>query len=422
MADGIVHQPSEWTVSAGALQIGALSVSHLAESVGTPLYIYDAAVIRRQYDAVAGALRRFSVAYSIKANPSLGVCRLLESLGCWAEIASGGEMLVSQAAGFSPAVTMFAGPAKQEWELREACSGRVGILNVESWRELEFAASWTNQASLPSICVRVNTNEVVASAGERMTGGPSRFGFDEEELPEVLARYASRLRFGGLHVYTGSQILEAREITKSFRRTLNLFMSGRRALGERFSTVVFGGGFGVPNCVNEAPLDLACVAEGLNRAIDESQVESQARFIIELGRFLVASAGIFVTRVVDVKESRGAIFVMTDGGINNFLRPAFMNVAHPLYVLNRLGEPNEVRVNVGGPLCTPLDVFAEDIEMPRPRIGDLVGVFNAGAYGYSMSMHQFLGHRSPAEVLVNGEAVCLLRPQGALTDLIRDET
>ena len=164
---------------------------------------------------------------------------------------------------------------------------------------------------------------------------------------------------------------------------------------------MFGGGFGVPSGLCEAPLDVKQVAEGINRIIDASNIKDRVHLILELGRFLVASSGIFVTRIVDVKESRGVTYILTDGGINNYLRPALKKLTHSLYLIDRLNETKPFSANVGGPLCTPLDEYARAIELPKAEVGNLVGVFNAGAYGYSMSMHEFLGHRSPAEVLVD---------------------
>jgi diaminopimelate decarboxylase len=419
MTEGCVGYFESWKAVDGRLHIGTVDLSQVASSFGTPLYVYDAEAIRRSYYAVAKSLSRFTMAYSVKANPSVGICKLLQSLGCWAEIASGGEMLIARTAGFPESHIMFAGPAKEEPELREACNDKVGILKVESLRELELLASWVSRGTpCPLICLRVNTRKSVSSAREIMAGGPSRFGLDEEKLPSVLRQYGSKLNIVGLHLYYGSQILDSSEIIGNFAHIFDLFMASRQILGEQFSTIVFGGGFGVPSGVCEAPLDVQGVAAGIHRIIEDSNIGDRVHLILELGRFLVASSGIFVTRVVDVKESRGVTYILTDGGINNYLRPALKKLTHSVYLIDRLNEAKRFCVNVGGPLCTPLDEYARAIELPKVEAGNLVGVFNAGAYGYSMSMHEFLGHRSPAEVLVDDGTVKVLRPQGKFGDLL----
>lgn len=419
MTDGCVGYFESWKAVDSRLHIGAVDITEVANSFGTPLYVYDAQAIRRSYYAVAKSLSRFTVAYSVKANPSVGICKLLRSLGCWAEVASGGEMLIARAAGFPESHIMFAGPAKEESALRQACNDKIGILKVESLRELELLASWVSRGTpSPLICLRVNTRGRASSAREIMAGGPSRFGLDEETLPSVLRQYGSKLSIAGLHVYYGSQILDSSEIVGNFAHIFDLFMACQRILGEQFSTLVFGGGFGVPSGVCEAPLDVRAVGESINRIIEDSNVGERLRLILELGRFVVASSGIFVTRVVDVKESRGVTYILTDGGINNYLRPALKKLTHSVYLIDRLNESKQFPANVGGPLCTPLDEYATAIELPKAEAGNLVGVFNAGAYGYSMSMHEFLGHRSPAEVLVDDGTVKELRPQGKFSNLL----
>jgi diaminopimelate decarboxylase len=423
MTSGCVGYFESWKAVDGRLHIGTVDLSQVANTFGTPLYVYDAEAIRRSYFALAESLSRFTVAYSVKANPSVGICKLLQSLGCWAEAASGGEMLIARTAGFPESHTMFAGPAKEECELREACSEKIGIVKVESIRELELLSSWVSRgASCPSICVRVNTRASVSSAREIMSGGPSRFGLDEEKLPSVLRQYGSKLNIVGLHVYYGSQILDPREIISNFAHIFDLFITGRQILGEQFSTIVFGGGFGVPSGLCDLPLDVKAVAGGINRIMDDPNVGDRVHLILELGRFLVASSGIFVTRVVDVKESRGVTFILTDGGINNYLRPALKKLSHSVYLIDRLNETQQFPANVGGPLCTPLDEYARAVELPKAEAGNLVGVFNAGAYGYSMSMHEFLGHRSPAEVVVDDGKIIELRRQGKLGDLLAGQS
>lgn len=411
------HIAPHFTEKGGELQIGGVGVSQIAEKCGTPLYIYEGQLIRHNALNVIHCLPSFQLAYSLKANPAIGICKLLSELGCWAEIASGGEMLIASTAGFASGRTIFAGPAKQEWEIARAANNGIAIINVESERELRLVNKYSRFKS-PQICLRVNTLGTSKNAGEKMVGGPSRFGIDEEELPKLYKKYGKKSRIVGLHVYTGSQILKAGEIVANFDRALRIFNKCKNELGKNLSTLVFGGGFGVPNSIHDPVLDLSAVFQGIEKTLALETAARPSNLFIELGRFLVANAGVFVTRIVDVKKSRGRMFISTDGGMNNFLRPIFMKSEHPVLALDRLGKSEVILANVGGPLCTPLDQYACDVKLPYIKPGNLIGVFNAGAYGYSMSIHSFLGHPSPGEILIDRKKVTCLRRRGSVKSLL----
>ena len=418
----VAEQNAEWTVCKGRLCVeGGVCAGSLAEKFGTPLYVYNAGCIRSNYTALRKHFPHFVIAYSMKANPALGICTLMHQLGARVEVASGGEIGTALAAGFPSEAILFAGPAKEKWELTLACQREIGIINVESIRELEFLCKRSNSVTaLPQICVRVNSRGSPIDAVEKMVGGPSRFGIDEEELPALFRKFKNKVNIVGLHVYCGSQILNAQTIVDNFSRALRTFAEAGAYFQRSLTTLVFGGGFGVRNQRAESSLDLAAAAEEMRILIaSASRAGSLPRnLVLESGRFLVANAGLFITKIVDIKSSRGELYILTDGGINNFLRPAFMHADHEICLIDKLDQPIEMTAHVGGPLCTPLDEFAGASQLPHAKIGDLVGIFNAGAYGFSMSMHHFLGHAAPAEVLVDKRNTLLLRARMPPTSLV----
>jgi diaminopimelate decarboxylase len=395
-----------------------------ADEFGTPLYVYDAEGIENAVARTRAALPQFEIAYSLKANPSLAVCSRIAKIGLFAEIASSGELLIAMSAGFQPQKVIFAGPAKRECEIRDALRYRIFRLNVESERELDLLASCGDgpKGSL-GVCLRINTMQSSRAAVERMAGGSSKFGLDEEILSQVVQRYRERVDLHGIHVYVGSQILVAEDIVQNFRKALSVFGHFQELTSGHGDTLIFGGGFGIPYSIRERPLDLESVARGIDDSLRQSQHDIPPNLILELGRFLVAEAGTFLTRVVDIKVSRGQTFVLTDGGINNFLRPAFVKQDHPIEVIRRevCDSSNEIVVGIGGPLSTPLDMFAERLRLPGVQIGDLIAVKNAGAYGYSMSMHEFLGHGAPPEVLLERGAARLVRQRRGVHEILKDQ-
>jgi diaminopimelate decarboxylase len=395
-----------------------------AEEFGTPLYVYDTEVIESAVARTRAALPQFKIAYSVKANPSLAICSRIAKTGLFAEIASSGELLTAMSAGFQPGKVIFAGPAKRECEIRDALRYRIFRLNVESERELDLLTSWGNgsKASL-GVCLRINTEQASRAAAERMAGGSCKFGLDEEILTQVVQHYRETVDLHGIHVYVGSQILMAEDIVQNFRKAISVFGRFQELTSGRGDTLIFGGGFGIPYNVREEPLDLESVGRGIDNSLRESRHDIPPNLILELGRFLVAEAGTFLTRVVDIKVSRGQTFVLTDGGINNFLRPAFVKQAHPIGVVCRKGcdSSNEIVVGIGGPLSTPLDMFAEQLRLPGVTVGDLIAIKNAGAYGYSMSMHEFLGHGAPPEVLLDRGTLRLVRRRRGVHEILKDQ-
>ena len=417
--------------SLATLVAGGVPISRVVAAYGTPLFLYDRSIIDRKYDVLRAALPgRFSIYYSIKANPSPFVVRHLLNRGCGIEIASSGELRRAVDAGCAPRHILFAGPGKLETELELAVSQGIGEIHIESLVEAERIAAISRRLKhnepIP-VAIRINPSGEVEGGAMRMGGRPAPFGVDEEILDEVLTAIFAQpeLNLCGIHLFTGTQILDAATLLGQYRHALRL---GRRVvarLGRPLRTVDFGGGLGIPYFAHERELDLEALGVGLRALCAE--VDSDAdftgtQFIVEPGRFLTAEAGIYVARINDIKVSRGKKFIIVDGGMHHHLAASgnlgqTIKRNYPIAVLNKLAEPAEEEVDVVGPLCTPLDTLARAVKLPHTQIGDLIGIFQSGAYGLSASPQGFLSHPAPPEVFLNGshdEGVICHR--GASTD------
>jgi len=382
--------------------------------------------------ALREAMPAFEVFFSMKANPSLALLGFLKTLGAGAEIASGGELFLTNEIGFDPLDVVFAGPGKTDRELEESLLAGIYAVNVETLRELARLGRVTKLLGLPArAALRINTTVGLSKTGggsagplhEQMAGGPSKFGIDEEKLVRLDEAWdRSAVDIVGIHVYTASQVLHEDEIVANARRTLEAADRVEQAVGTPISSIDFGGGFGVPHYEGEEPLDLVSLGHDLEQLFEPFLERDGARLMVELGRYLTSDAGVYLTRVVELKESRGERYVITDGGINQFLRPALMRVDHEAAIVNKLDHTPSLKAKVGGPLCTPIDITVRDIDAPEDlAIDDLVGIMNAGAYGYSMSPLIFLSHATPAEVLVLDGELIEARSRGKYEDLLLNQ-
>jgi diaminopimelate decarboxylase len=262
----------------------------------------------------------------------------------------------------------------------------------------------------PSVLLRVNTWEQPTGAREKMVGGPSKFGFDEETLvSEVRKLNLRQVRLLGIQAYSASGLLDAGFIGQHLEYLVRLAGRVSKELGFPLRCIDFGGGFGIPYESGQRALDLVRVSRAAARLRrNHAQELRGCRLILEIGRYLVAESGVFVTRVMRVKQSRGRFFAICDGGMNHFSRPVFMRVAHQARVLNRMAERAIREYEVAGPLCTPIDLLATKCRLPNVEAGDLIGVFDAGAYGFSMSLLRFLSFGTPGEILIDsGRPVCV---------------
>lgn len=407
---GPAHAPmSQWQVVDDCLLVGGMPLTRLAQRVGrTPFYAYDRQhVVARVEDLRRHLPREIQLHYAMKANPMPALVCHMASLVDGIDVASGGELAVALDAGIDPRAISFAGPGKSEAELTQAIAAGI-LLNVESPREVAVVAERSRELQLPArVAVRVNPDFELKSSGMKMGGGPKQFGVDAEAVPGLLQDIERRgLAFEGFHIYSGSQNLNADAISESQQKTIELAIRLAAEATSPVRVLNIGGGFGIPYFPGEQPLDLDRVGRNLKGIVAQAKAAlPQAKLTVELGRYLVGEAGIYVCQVVDRKISRGQVFLITDGGLHHHLAASgnfgqVIRKNYPVCVGNRISGGNRGIASVVGPLCTPLDLLADRMELPDAQPGDLVVVFQSGAYGATASPRDFLSHPDYAEVLV----------------------
>jgi len=397
----------------GELLVGGVPISRIVAEHGTPLFVYDASVLERKWNLLRDALPgRFDIHYSLKANPNPAIVESFVARGAGLEVASAGELQRALQAGCAAEKIFFAGPGKTDAELEQAIEHGVGEVHVESLREAErLAALARRRNAVARIAIRVNPGPASLGGAMRMGGKPSPFGIDEERLPPVVERVRSEpaLALRGIHVYPGTQILDVATLLAQYRHAVAIARRVVAWTGEPLATLDLGGGLGVPYFANEPELDMTAFAAGIDallREVGDDAALAGTRFVLEPGRYLVAEAGIYVARVVDVKISRGKKFLVLDGGMNHHLAASgnlgqVIKRNFPIAVVNKLGQAECAPVDIVGPLCTPLDILGRGVEVPTADEGDLVGIFQSGAYARSASPASFLDRPAAAEVLVS---------------------
>lgn len=404
------HAPmTQFSLSEDCLEIGGISLIRLAQRVGrTPFYAYDRQLISDRVALLRNHLpAEVHIHYAMKANPMPAVVQHIANLVDGIDVASVGELGVALDTPTSPNQISFAGPGKRDNEL--SCAIAAGItLNIESEQEMERIASFGQSLGIcPKVAVRVNPDFELKSSGMKMSGGPKQFGVDAERVPSMLAQIGKlKLDFEGFHIFCGSQNLNAAAIQEAQEKTLELGLRLAEHAPGPIRMLNIGGGFGIPYFPGEKTLDLISVTKNLHRLLDEKKQQlTNTRIAVELGRYLVAEAGIYVCRVLERKISRGQVFLVTDGGLNHHLAASgnfgqVIRKNYPVVVGNKIIGQERENVSVVGPLCTPLDLLADQIEMAKADVGDLIVVFQSGAYGLTASPTAFLNHPPPMEVLV----------------------
>lgn len=401
--------PTGYGVLDGELAIGGHKASDLVEAAGrTPLFVYSEALLASRVAQLRTALPdRIGINYAVKANPHADVIAYMDALVDGFDIASSGELAMIERAGIEASRVSFAGPGKRDDELEAAISAGV-TLNCESEGEAQRSfAIGQRIGKTPRIAIRVNPDFELKGSGMKMGGGAKPFGVDAERVPALAKTVMTEgAEWRGLHIFTGSQTLSSDAIIEAQANVLKLAQSLVDSIGEPLPKLNMGGGFGIPYFPADAPLDLGAVGEAFHELlVRQADGLQDTELCVELGRYLVGEAGVYLCRVIDRKVSHGQTYLITDGGLHHQLAASgnFGTVVrrnYPVAIASRFdANPDEV-VNVVGCLCTPLDRLADSAELPRAEVGDLVAVFCAGAYGASASPANFLGHGPAAEVIV----------------------
>jgi len=404
------HAPmDQFPIVDDCLVVGGIALPRLAARVGqTPFYAYDRALLDARVTALRSALPdEVHLHYAMKANPMPAVVAHMARLVDGIDVASGRELRVALDAGADQAEVSFAGPGKSVHELRQAVASGI-LINVESAREIELLAGIARELGLPArVAVRVNPDFELKTSGMKMGGGPKQFGVDAEAVPALLETIGnSGLAFEGFHLYAGSQNLKAESICDAQRKSYELALRLAQHAPAPVRVLNLGGGFGIPYFPGEERLDLAPVGANLSALVERARRDMPlVRLVIELGRYLVGEAGIYVCSVIDRKVSRGQVFLVTDGGLHHHLAASgnfgqVLRKNYPVCVGNRVAGSARETASVVGPLCTPLDLLADRMDLAEAQPGDLIVVFQSGAYGATASPQQFLSHPDLIEVLV----------------------
>jgi diaminopimelate decarboxylase len=372
----------------------------------TPAFVYDLRIVRDKIAALRAALPdNVGIHFAMKANPLPEMVSAIVPLVDGIDIASGGELPVALTAGATH--ISFAGPGKRNDELEAAI--RAGVtLNLESEGEADRALAIAHQLGItPKLAVRVNPDFSLKGSGMKMGGGAAAFGVDAERVvPLVRKLIAAGADWRGFHIFAGSQALDNEAIAETQTATVALADRLATEIGATPPLVNIGGGFGIPYFANEAPVDLNVIGARLAETLANRSVQLRdSRFAVELGRWLVGECGVYLSRVIDRKESRGETFLVTDGGLHHQLAASgnFGTVVrrnYPIAVVTKFNSPPTETVNVVGCLCTPLDKLGDQVSLPRADVGDVIAVFMAGAYGASASPAAFLGHGPAQEVVI----------------------
>lgn len=405
-----VHAPmDQFPVENGELSIGGIPISRLAARAGsTPFYAYDRGLLAQRVASLRAALpETLKIHYAMKANPMPALVGHMARLVDGIDVASGGELKVALDNGADPRNISFAGPGKSESDLRRAVASGI-LINIESFREVgELARIRRETGYAVRVAVRVNPDFELKSSGMKMGGGPKQFGVDAERVPELLAEIGrAGLGFEGFHLFAGAQNLKAEAIVEAQRKSYDLAQSLAAAAPAPVRSLNLGGGFGIPYFPGEQRLALAPIGENLAELSRSAGRDFPgAELVVELGRYLVGEAGLYVARVVDRKVSRGQVFLVTDGGLHHHLSASgnfgqVIRKNYPAVIGNRMDADERETATVVGPLCTPLDLLADRMELAKAEVGDLVVVYQSGAYGFTASPQDFLSHPACIEVLV----------------------
>lgn len=378
----------------------------LLEKHATPLFAYDFSIVADRVARVRAAFPAIDLHYAIKANPYARLLAAIAPLVDGLDVASAGELAMARAVKPAAAIS-FAGPGKRDPELAAAIRAGATI-NLESEGEADRALAIAAELGrTPRLAVRVNPDFELRGSGMRMGGRASPFGIDAARVPALVRRVvAAGADWRGFHIFAGSQSLDTAALIETQAATLALAVRLADAAGHAPPLINLGGGFGIPYFAGDTPVDVAAIGGALADAMASDAIPG-ARYAIELGRYLVGECGVYLTRVIDRKESQGQTFLVCDGGLHHQLAASgnFGTVVrrnYPLALADRIGAQPEETVSVVGPLCTPLDRLGDQIGLPRATPGDVIAVFLAGAYGVTASPTAFLGHPAPTEILLGG--------------------
>ncbi len=407
-------------------------IEELADKYGTPLYIYDRAAIEANCRALKDVLYPgASLYYAMKCNPLVGICKVFSDEGLGIETASKGEIAAAMEAGIDNNRIIFTSPGKTESEIRYAIEKAIKVINIDSLYEAKIIDEIAeDMGKKVRIALRINPSQCFSNAKIKMTGIPSQFGVEEEELDESFfdsINTLSNVELIGFQVYMGTQMLKAEDIIGNTEYAMNLALRLSEDFGIDLKYLNCGGGFGVKYFKNEEALDMQALKDSMNDLYMRMKDKlANTEVIFESGRFLMASGGVMATRVLYRKNSKGQRFLICDGGSNIHSSAAFLGRFvrnnFPQHAISHNSKGDEIETTICGPLCTSLDVIGQKVALDENvGSGDLIVIEQSGAYGYTYSPTLFLSHESPAEIMINGEEIKILRNRGEASDYLKKQ-
>jgi len=405
-----LHAPmNQFQTNGDQLLVNGHSLNLLRYHAGqTPFYAYDRSIISHNVRRLRHKLpASLHLHYAVKANPMGAVVNFIRERVDGLDVASGNELRVALNSGMDGHQISFAGPGKQADELKMAVATQTTV-NVESFNELKLLQEISDELGVRArVAVRVNPDFELKSSGMKMGGGAQQFGIDAEQVPDMLQRISDYgLHYRGLHIFTGSQNLNEQAIMTAHQGIFKLANRLQQSAKSDIESLNIGGGLGIPYFPGEKPLHLEAIGAQLDPLVTQFREDNgHCEIAMELGRFIVGDAGIYVCEVIDIKQSRGTEFVIVNGGLHQHLSASgnFGQVVrknYPVAIGNKMQQPNHKPVQIVGPLCTPLDLLANKYDLPEIAIGDLVVIYQSGAYGFTASPRDFLSHPQPVEILV----------------------
>lgn len=407
--------------------INAAEIVKITKQYKTPCYIYEKEKIIEQVKKLKNTLfPGAEIYYSMKANPLIGICKVIYDLGCGIETASGGEFVSLVKNGFDANRITFTSPGKTIEEIEAAIDLGVSLLNIESYEEAIIINEIAEKKNIVvKVIIRINQNNDLTKSKIKMTGVASQFGIDEDKLDSKFFSKLSLLRniqLTGFQIYAGTQILNAEEIANNVENTILIAEKFSNEYGIQIQNLNFGGGFGIPYFSNEKEIDLEQLQVAMHKIFLNHKIFlSKTHCIFESGRFIMAGSGLFVTKILYKKESRNRLFYICDGGANFHSASAFLGrfIRNNYPISSIPMKKNDGEVTIVGPLCTPTDVIGQNVSLSRDlNPGDLILIEKSGAYGLTYSPITFLSHESPSEVLFSRDECKVLRQRGNFTQYL----
>lgn len=392
--------------SDGILKIAGIDILELVNNYGAPLYVYDEEILEERLELLKSSFKGFDIFYSFKSNPNPRICSFIKQSGQFADTASIGEVRLAQRCGFKRNEIIYSSPGKKEEEIREALGNCIII--ADSLNELKVIDEiCSGLGERAEVGIRINPNYSIESSDalEIMSGFPSKFGIDQEILDKNM-EFIKSLNFvevKGIQIYMGSQIVDHNIIYSNFYNIFKVAAYCKEEFGLDLQFIDFGGGFGIKYTDKDEELNIQKAGEMVQELKNSKEFRSLSnlRLIIESGRFISGPAGCYIAKVLDIKVSRGKNYAILDGGMNTFFRPVFIKEnRYPIEVGNKMNLEKNKKVTLGGVMCTPIDIYEEDVMLPDIKKGDIIVFFNTGAYGYTMSLTKFISHEEAREIYI----------------------